>query len=85
MDISNDTKAMIQETVKEFLLVGSGAEEKFEIMLYDLGINAVQVVDIKKEVNELGINQIDNAVKFILEYTEIIQGEKAGTYTRMMA
>ena len=47
--------------------------------------NAVQVVDIKKEVNELGINQIDNAVKFILEYTEIIQGEKAGTYTRMMA
>lgn len=85
MDISNETEAMIRGIIKEFLLVGSGAEEKFEIMLYDLGINAVQVVDVKKEVNGLGINQIDNAIKFIVEYAEIIQGEKAGTYTRMMA
>jgi hypothetical protein len=85
MKISNETKAMLHETVKDFLLVGSVAEEKFEIMLYDLGLNAVQMVDIKREIMKLTVNELNNAVKFIVEYAEIIQGEKAGSFTRRMA
>lgn len=85
MNISNDAKVKIQEIVKEFLLVESGAEEKFEIMLYDLGLNAVQMVEVEREIKKLTVNVLENAVAFIIKYSEIIQGEKAGIFSRLMA